>query len=369
MNRIRYIVPLLLIALVVGLARPAAAQNFGIYTWGTGGGGGTFISDSPTEVNGQIGWNSTIQAANFGGLAISGSGQVLQWNASPSPTANRVAGVTKAVSVGEGQNFGAAVTSAGTVWTWGKNTYGDLCLGIPGTESNVPPTQVSGISDALAVAGGGNHLLILLSTGKLLACGQGNDGQLGNGRTVESDVPVDVSGPGQADIVKISAGSNTSAAVDSTGQLYMWGDNQWGQLANGTTTNSDVPIPLTTAGPVLQVYAGGDGQSNGQTIALLNNGSVYAWGNDQWGQLGNGETETDSTTPVRVVKAPADVTAVATGGQSSYLLSGGGQVYAWGDDSKGQLGDGRGSGIVLNPELVASGFSSISATASLFVGG
>jgi alpha-tubulin suppressor-like RCC1 family protein len=303
-----------------------------------------------------------IQASNFGGLLISGGdGRVFQWDASASPKASHI-GKPHAVSIGEGFNFGAEVTSAGKVWTWGAASPA-LCRGK--VAGNVAPGEVAGINNAVAVSGGGSHIAILLSNGHVDTCGSNSYGQLGNGSTTSSATPVEVDD--LSHIASISSGSNWVAALDSSGNVWEWGENQWGQLGDGSNQDAELPVEVLLPDPAVQVYAGGDGQPNGQTIALLKDGTVWAWGNNEWGQLGNG-TETSSTVPVLVEGTPTNVAEVATGGQASYLLTTSGDVWSWGDDSKGQLGDGKMSGTVLEPKQVASGYSQISATAAVFVG-
>jgi alpha-tubulin suppressor-like RCC1 family protein len=179
------------------------------------------------------------------------------------------------------------------------------------------------------------------------------------------------------EIVAISSGNNYSVALDSSGNVWEWGYNNQGQLGDGSTTESEYAVEVSdanVAGQVSEVYAGGSMTTNGQVIALLDDGSVYAWGSDTCGQLGNEEgnceTQTYSTTPISV-DVPSGVTFnyVASGGTSSFALDSNGNVWAWGDDSEGQLGDGSDTGYVLDPEEVASGWTYLSAVATHVVGG
>jgi alpha-tubulin suppressor-like RCC1 family protein len=357
---------------VVAISGPAAATPnahavlaerpgpTNVKTWGGK------IADSAVAVKSLPSDASSIQAANWGGLALVAN-QVWQWNVKKAPKASLVSGLDDVVGIGEGFDYGAAVTNSGSVYTWGQNSAtGDLCLGTT-TQKKYAVTKVSGIFSAVAVSGGGDHLLILLKNGTVDACGSNLYGQLGDGTLTSSSAPVQVKGLDH--IVEISAGSNSSMALDASGQVWSWGLNNSGQLGDGATSNSEVPVAVSLPGEVAQVYAGGWSSENGQTVVLLDDGTVYAWGDDQSGQLGNDQMEPYSDTPVQVrLASNVSVAFVATEGQSSFALDTSGKVWGWGYNSGGQLGDGRRSGNVLLPQQIASGYLQISSVAGVFVG-
>jgi hypothetical protein len=309
------------------------------------------VGGLPTDV-------SLVQAGNFGGVVVDSAGNVYQWDRSPDPTASRVAITSKspAVTVGEGANYGAAVLSDGHVWTWGNDRYGELCNG-ESTAKTVTPRQVKDLSGIVAAFGGGNHLLLLASNGTVEACGNDLSGDLGNGKmsarsSDDFDTPVRVLK--LRHVVAISAGQTNSMALDESGNVWTWGENNFGQLGDGNTTNSDVPVEVQLPATAAQIYAGGDDSENGQQLALLTNGQVWMWGNDAWGQLGNGETEPYSDTPVEVQGLPDDVVYAATGGTESFALDSDGNVWGWGND------------IGLTPTIVATGVTQISTVAEVF---
>jgi Regulator of chromosome condensation (RCC1) repeat len=348
------------IALVSG---PADAKSSTMaITWGHG-------NSTAVRIAGPQPGSTAVQAANWGGMVLDASGFVWTWNDSRTPQATKVNGPTKVVSVGEGDNttapYGLAVTGSGKLWSWGHDRLGQLCNGTlsGGVEA---PELVPGLNDAVRVSGGSDHVTILTTKGTVESCGGNRYGQLGDGSTTASDRPVQVAG--LKDITQVSAGSNTSDAVDSSGNVWDWGENNFGQLGDGTTKNSDVPVKVLLPGPAVQVYGGGGAKTNGQSIALLRNGQVWAWGSDGSGQLGDGKDDTFSDVPVRVKGLPA-VSYVVTGGATSYALSDSGDVWAWGSDVSGAVGDGNASKEpVLKPEDVGSGYSEISATAQVFMG-
>jgi alpha-tubulin suppressor-like RCC1 family protein len=274
-------------------------------------------------------------------------------------------GPTDVVSIGEGEAFAAAVDSSGNLWTWGHNSFHQLCFNHK--RSTSVPTEVKGV-DALAVSGGANHLLVLLANGTVDACGQDSFGDLGDGRVKPSGGPVPVQK--LTNVIQISSGNLFSAALESDGSVWTWGRNNLGQLGIGSTTNQDVPQRVTLPAPAVQIYAGGDYGYDGHMAALLSNGELMEWGSDEWGQLGNGLVATSFTTPQQVsIPAGVTFTSIAAGGRDSFAIDSGGGLWAWGTQNDGDLGDGvRGSGAVLTPELVGHGFTQISAVSNEAVG-
>jgi alpha-tubulin suppressor-like RCC1 family protein len=207
-------------------------------------------------------------------------------------------------------------------------------------------------------------MLYLLGNGTIEACGLNTQGQLGDGQLAGSTTPVTVIGLPSGTVTDITAGPGISTALIN-GQVWDWGKNNFGQLGDGTTAFSDVPVEVALPGPVTQVYDGGDNPDNGQSLALLANGEVYGWGCDTHGQLGDGATRQTTPLPVEATALPAAMpfSAIATGGQTSYGIDANGNVWAWGDTASEQAGDGQSAGNVLTPVEVLSGATSISATA------
>jgi alpha-tubulin suppressor-like RCC1 family protein len=212
----------------------------------------------------------------------------------------------------------------------------------------------------------------LLANGAVEACSQNSDGQLGNGTTTDSLKPVRVKGLPSSPVTSISAGPSSSTALLKNGQVWDWGQNDFGQLGDNARTNSDLPVHVVLPGAAAEVYAGGDNQQNGQSLVLLTNGQVWGWGNNKAGQLGNGTTKNVDKLPVEATALPTGVTFtyVATGGDHSLGLDSAGDVYAWGNDGRGQLGDagntdeGDPGTAVLVPVKVLTGASLVSATAN-----
>jgi alpha-tubulin suppressor-like RCC1 family protein len=246
---------------------------------------------------------------------------------------------------------------------WGENGSGQLGNGTT-TKSDLP-VAVSGLSGVSAIAAGGAHSLAVLSNGTVMAWGSGGSGQLGDGEKGQSDVPVPVcapltegpcpAGPYLEGVTAVSGSSNNSLARLSNGTVMAWGDNNQGQLGNGTETASDVPVAVSGLSGVSAIAAGGDLVNGGQpfSLALLNNGTVMAWGQNEYGQLGDGTSTGPeqcgilsgpcSKTPVKV-SGLNGVAAIAARGTHSLALLSDTTVKAWGRNNFGQLGDGTSTG-------------------------
>lgn len=230
-----------------------------------------------------------------------------------------------------------AIDTSGHVWGWGANAGGELCLG--NEQSHTTPVRL-GFTGVTAVAGAYQHATYDAG-GTLYSCGVNSRGVLGDGSANSSQVPVRVKKLSGASVTALVSGFAETGALLSSGQYYDWGWDGEGQLGIGTVGHSSrVPVQVHLPAPVRQAVLGGNGPRDGQTLVRLTDGSVYAWGANSAGQLGTGDTKARSS-PVRI-SPPAGVTyrALATGGDASYAVSATGDVYAWGGNEGGQLGDG-----------------------------
>jgi alpha-tubulin suppressor-like RCC1 family protein len=253
-----------------------------------------------------------------------------------------------------------AVDTRGHVWGWGMNGGGELCLG--NTKAYLKPVRLP-FSDVTTLAGASNHALYN-ADGTVYACGQNLDGSLGDGSMGNSTRPVKVAGLDGSIVTELVASFANAGALLSNGAYLDWGYNADGQLGDGRFGKpSDVPVAVDLPDRVTQVAEGGSIWGNGQTLVILSDGSLWSWGADAFGQLGNDATGIDPS-PVRF-HPPAGVTyqSLATGSATSYAVSTTGQVYAWGVSFAGQVGNGA-MLTARTPVLVATGATAISATAN-----
>ncbi len=159
-----------------------------------------------------------------------------------------------------------------------------------------------------------------------------------------------------------------SGALLANGEYYDWGYNAAGQLGNGSRAASSVPVKVQLPAPVRQVFQGGSGAKNGQSVAILANGSVWSWGDNDRGQLGNG-TRISTDVPLRV-EVPKGVTfvKVSSGGYASYAIDRGGRLWVWGDNNSGQLGTGSSPILATKPISTGVHLTQVSSTAQNVAG-
>ena len=260
-----------------------------------------------------------------------------------------------------------AVAPPGSVYAFGDNNYGQLGSTANSGTVNPNPTpalvSLPGQSGQVTeIAAGTDHSLALTASGQLYAFGSNHEGELGiptnSGSNSPNPTPALVSLPGQSGpVTQIAAGGKDSLAVTASGQLYAFGDNLYGELGNATNTGTGDPNPTPAlvvlpgqSGPVTQIAAGGS-----HSLALTSSGQLYAFGDNREGQLGratNSGTEQPNPTPALVILPgqSGPVTQIAAGADHSLVLTSSGQLYAFGDNFYGELGNVTNNG-TNNPNL------------------
>jgi alpha-tubulin suppressor-like RCC1 family protein len=301
--------------------RPATvppADSGPVYAWGNG-------------IDGEIGNGSTPAAQAF-------------------PTTVPLPSGVTAVEVAGGAETSYALGSDGNVYAWGNGTDGEL--GNDGTT----PLQDSAVQVDLkalkgvapvAIAAGTDRAYSLDADGNVWAFGNDGNGELGDGGAGGEELsPVEVDLDGDT-IVAIAAGSITGYALDQSGYVWSWGygaDGELGDGSSGSTESSETAAPPTLVidpdtGGLFQASAIAAGGSNAYAIGL--DGDLYAWGDNTYGQLGNGSSDPNSSLPA-LVELPDDDSAVsiAAGARTAYALDASGDAFSWGYGMDGELGDG-----------------------------
>jgi alpha-tubulin suppressor-like RCC1 family protein len=271
--------------------------------------------------------DGTIRCAGANSWGQLGNGSFTN-SSSPVP----VTGITTALTVGTGIEHTCSLVADGTIRCWGTSYVGQLGDGTIGSLSEVPK-QVQGITGAIGLAVGGFHNCALLSDRTVKCWGRNQDGQVGNG-----DNTTDVSAPalpvaGLASVAAIAAGGYHSCALMPNSTVQCWGRNTRGQLGDGSSSFwSSTPVAVSGMTAAVSVSGGFY-----HTCALLRDGTVQCWGENDSGQIGN--TLAYSNVPV-TVSGIANAVAVSAGAFHSCALLSNGTVQCWGRNGNGQLGNG-----------------------------
>jgi len=242
-----------------------------------------------------------------------------------------------------GCSSGYVLTKSGQILAWGDNRAGQLGIGPthPGQIATPMPVPLPSGSRAVSVQPGCDHVVAALFTGKVVAWGRDDHGQLGDNDpdlTAKSR-PVAVDLPGNLKFTTACAGFDYSMALSATGRVWAWGNNEHGQLGNGTTEfEDDAPVPVKLPADI-RVTAISCG--SGHTLALTSAGRVLAWGEASGGELGSAIPRRISRVPLPVnLPASIRIRSVFASSGTSMALSTTGQVWTWGFNDWGQLGDG-----------------------------
>ena len=253
---------------------------------------------------------------------------------------------------------GCAVVLLGGLSTgadcWGDNSKGEL--GDNTTTDATTAVKVKKLSAVQAVTTSDLHACALAHQGEVLCWGSNSNGQLGDGTTTDRLTPVPVAGlPAKA--TQVEAGGRHTCALLVDGTVWCWGKGGNGELGNGSTSDSSVPVEVTGLPPTVQIAIGGNQLSGNSSCALTMAGGVFCWGWNASGQLGNGTT-TDSDIPVAVIGLGSGVLAIANDGSTACAVTTAETASCWGDNSVGELGDGALGGMVTTPVAV-SGFTAL----------
>jgi alpha-tubulin suppressor-like RCC1 family protein len=319
-------------AVAAGLSASFALRPDGsVWAWGDSSygqlGDGTGTSHPDSRLIPGLSGVAAIAAGGYHTLALKNDGSVLAWgandygelgdgttvkHATPTPT-NVPAGIT---AIAAGLEHSLALKNDGTVYAWGWNVNGQL--GDGSTTNRATPVLVPGLSNVIAIAAGANHSLALKNDGSVWAWGYNAHGELGDGTLIDRRSPVQVSGTGGSGLFnaianpnsilvqpKIAAGSNHSFVLKSDGTVWAWGSNVHGQLGDGKSVDRSTPGQVLGLNGVTSVVGGGAGHST----SVMADGTLRVWGWNAYQTLGDG-TNADRLVPVEVVGREGDFFAM-----------------------------------------------------------
>lgn len=272
----------------------------------------------------------------YGGLWLSGRnnyGQLgdntVTWRSSPVQT---IAYGINWLQAGIGGDHSAIIKSDGTLWTWGRNSNGQLGE-FTTTDKSSPVQTVSGGTNWKQVSGGGKHTAAIKADGTLWTWGWNLYGQLGDNSVANKSSPVQTIGTA-ATWKQVSAGTTQTSAVKTDGTLWSWGYNLNGQLGDNSVTSRSSPVQTISLGTDWLVVSSGDSH----TVAIKTDGSLWTWGRNSESQLGDGTTVQKSS-PVQTVSGGTNWKQISCGLYHSLALKTDGTLWGWGNNGNGQLGD------------------------------
>ena len=314
----------------------AITKDGSLYMWGENyrgklGDGTTEDRYTPVKIMDNV---ASVSLKSYHSGAITKDGSLYMWGENDSgelgdgTTEDRhtpVKIMDNVVSVSLGYEHSGAITKDGSLYMWGDNYYGELGDGT--TENRYTPIKVMDNVVSVSVVGSeiDNHSGAITKDGSLYMWGDNYWGELGDGTTEDRHTPVKV----MDNVVSVSLGGDRSGAITKDGSLYMWGRNEFGELGDGTTENKHAPVKImdNVVSVSLEYYHSG---------AITKDGSLYMWGQNSFGKLGDGTTE-DRYTPVRIMN---NVAFVSLGQGHSGVITKDGHLYMWSENDAGQLGDG-----------------------------
>jgi alpha-tubulin suppressor-like RCC1 family protein len=251
-------------------------------------------------------------------------------------------------AITNGDGYTVAIKTDGTLWAWGHNNVGQLGDGT--TTDRTTPVQIGADTGWASVGAGSQFTLARKTDGTLWAWGGNSSGQLGDGSTTNRLTPTQVGA--DSNWVSVTAGNAHTEAIKTDGTLWAWGNNSSGQLGDGTiTTGRNSPAQVGTDGDWSSVRAN-NSFTVAFTTALKTDGTLWDWGDDQYGELGDA--------PVASLPAPTQV-----GTDTDWITADGGSyhtaaikadhtLWAWGWNSNGEVGDGTSVGLRPTPVRVGA---------------
>jgi alpha-tubulin suppressor-like RCC1 family protein len=337
----------------VAIDKNGRAWAWGFNQFGQVGDNSVTQRNTPVSVQGAVKTFCQISGGQNHSLAIDKNGRAWGWGANSTGllalggiisafTPVTITGATKTFcAISAADAFSTAIDKNGRAWGWGNNNHGQI--GDNSIVSKVTPVSVLGtVKTFCKITAGGvvnssSFTLALDKYGRAWSWGRNDVGQLGNNATISQRTPVSVLG-GVKTFCEISAGVNQpfALAIDKNGRAWAWGVNGNGQLGNNTVISQRTPVSVLGAVKTFcKVSVGGF-----HSLAIDKNGRLWAWGNNSNGQLGTNTSANSALTPVSVLGAIKTFCHIAGGNSQSIAIDKNGQAWGWGFNGSGQTGDG-----------------------------
>lgn len=348
-------------------------HNMGIRTngtlWGSGqntygqiGDGTTSDRFNAVQIGTGTNW-AMVSSGSFYSLAIKTDGTLWAWGSNlsgslgdgtvidkTSPIQIGTATNWKTVSAGGGHNL--AIKTDGTLWAWGSGSYGQIGNG--GFSQVNSPQQIGTATDWAFVSAGAYHSLAIKANGTLWGWGRGTSGQLGDGSATEKYSPIQIGSA--TNWKKVEACYFHSLGVKTDGTLWGWGRNMEGQVGDGTLIQKNVPTQSGIATNWVNVTGGLN-----HSIGIRSNGTVWGWGFNSYGQLGNGAQVMTNPNPIQAGTA-TDWMQMDAGSYHTMGVKTGASLWAFGRNMEGQLGDGTSLTFQLTPKQIGPSTAGITIT-------
>jgi len=351
-----------------------------VYGWGQNNSGtlgdGTSVNkSSPVQlITSRTNWSNVASGEQFS-AGIKQDGTLWTWGlnndgqlgdntivAKSSPV-QTITGGTNWKQVSCGYKHTAAVKTDGTLWTWGFNGAGQLGDNTVVKKSS-PIQTIAGSTNWSKVSCGVNHIGAIKTDGTLWSWGLGTHGALGDNTTVSKSSPVQTITGGNT-WTEISCGYNSSAAIKTDGTLWAWGYNSTGAVGDNTIISRSSPVQITTGGTnwsKVTKTSGISGLGVESTAAIKTDGTLWTWGSNDVGQLGD-NTTINKSSPVQTI-IRGSWSGVFMGGKSTIAIESDGTLWAWGINTSGQLGDNTTVSKSSPVQTIAGGYKWVSAAIS-----
>ena len=298
----------------------SAGNNWKLVSLGIGGNTGS--------VSGGIKQDGSLWMWGNNSIGALGTNNVIT-RSSPVQT---ISGGTDWKSISVSSGFAGAIKIDGTLWLWGNGTSGQLGDNTL-TNKSSPVQTVSGGTNWRQISTGTFHSSAIKTDGTLWLWGLGTQGSIGNGALLNISSPVQTV-LGGTTWCQTSVGGAHSAAIKTDGTLWIWGYNSFGQLGNGTITNTSTPVQVAAGGSAWKsIDLGG-----GSTSSIKTDGTLWMWGINTGGQLGD-NTLTNKSSPVQTISGGTNWRNISAGVFHTLAIKTDGTLWTWGTNTVGGLGN------------------------------